>query len=277
MTLPGLTSRWMICSASPPGRRPPGRRSGHPLERQLSLRTRSARVGVTEPHHDEGDALVLNDVVQGHRRRVVEPGRGPRLPHHPGPGRALLLGMRPETISTATSRPSTASRARQTTPAIPPRPSGLRSSPRPLLLARSSDLAGMHPRARRNLGSRASSGSSWRGDPPGWPSVQPVVPDVHNAGHVSAIRAPTPRHRLRGAHGHRPRTGQALRHPEVFGCPTMVAEYAGIQSPLVKFAPEVGGLEQRPGGAVGAARWCCCIRLTWTCPSRRCSTPAARW
>ena len=45
---------------------------------------------------------------------------------------------------------------------------------------------------------------------PSSPSAHPVAPDMHNAGHVSAICAPTPCHRLRGGHGHRPRTGQAL-------------------------------------------------------------------
>ena len=64
----------------------------------------------------------------------------------------------------------------------------------------------------KSLGSSARCAAT---RPPGWPSVQPVVPDVHSAGHVSAICAPTPCHRLRGAHGQRPRTGQALLHPSV--------------------------------------------------------------
>ena len=52
-------------------------------------------------------------------------------------------------------------------------------------------------------------------------------------------------------------------------------EYAGIQSPQGASVPEVGGLSRarrRGGGPLGR-----CIRLTWTGPLRRCSTPAARW
>jgi hypothetical protein len=70
-----------------------GAELGHPLDRQRPARSDQVGQGggADQLHHDEGAALVLDDVVQGDRARVVEPGRGPRLPHHPRLGRAAIL------------------------------------------------------------------------------------------------------------------------------------------------------------------------------------------
>ena len=97
MTLPGLTSRWTIPAAWAAS-------SALAIWAPISA-TRSTGSGpldadqvgqrrrVDQLHDDEGAAPVLDDVVQGDRGRVVEPGGGPRLPHHPRLGRApLLLG-----------------------------------------------------------------------------------------------------------------------------------------------------------------------------------------
>jgi hypothetical protein len=75
--------------------------------------------------HDEvGRAVVLDDVVDGHRARVVQAGGGPRL----APGalaQHVAVDVRHAvgkvTSLTRTSRPSTSSRARQTVP-MPPAP-----------------------------------------------------------------------------------------------------------------------------------------------------------
>jgi hypothetical protein len=68
---------------------------GHPLDGQRPAGADQVgqRWRVDQLHDDEGAAPVLDDVVQRDRGRVVEPGGGPRLPHHPRLGRApLLLG-----------------------------------------------------------------------------------------------------------------------------------------------------------------------------------------
>ena len=66
---------------------------GHPPDRQRPRVAHQVGQGrrVDQLHHDEGAAMVGDDVIERDRARVVEPGRRPRLPHHPRLGRAPLL------------------------------------------------------------------------------------------------------------------------------------------------------------------------------------------